>query len=273
VGEYCQKGITIDTMKYAVCVEYDGIPYCGWQKLSHAPSVQEEVEKALSKVANHGVDVICAGRTDSGVHGIGQVIHFESESLRNDKAWLLGGNTNLPSNIGFRWIRAVEPDFHARFSALDRHYRYVVLNRKMRPSLLHNHVTWHHPPLDELQMQRAADVLIGEHDFSSFRASACQARHAIREIKSITVSRKGDYIYIDICANAFLHHMVRNIVGSLFEVGSEIKPVEWFSELLAVKDRTQAGITAPANGLYFVSVSYPEKYKLPEGRYFPEFTI
>ena len=260
-------------MKYAVCVEYDGTPYCGWQKLSHSPSVQEEVEKALSKVANHSVDIVCAGRTDSGVHGIGQVIHFESESLRNDKAWLLGGNTNLPSAIGLRWIRAVEPDFHARFSALERNYRYIVLNRKMRPSLLHNRVTWYHQVLDEVKMQRAADILIGEYDFSSFRASGCQARHAIREIKNINISRKGDYIYIDICANAFLHHMVRNIVGSLFEVGSGAKPAEWFSELLLAKDRTQAGITASACGLYFVNVRYPKKYKLPEGTYFPEFNI
>ncbi len=260
-------------MKYAVCVEYDGTSFCGWQKLSHAPSVQEEVEKALSKVANHSVDIVCAGRTDSGVHGIGQVIHFESKSIRSDKAWLLGGNTNLPSSIGLRWIKTVDSDFHARFSALERTYRYVVLNRKMRPSLLHNRVTWYHQGLDEILMQQAANILIGEHDFSSFRASGCQARHAVREIKSIQITRQEDYIYIDICANAFLHHMVRNIVGSLFEVGSQNKVPEWFAELLETKDRRQAGVTAPACGLYFVSVAYPAKFQLPASVSFPEYSI
>ena len=260
-------------MKYAACVEYDGTPFCGWQKLSHAPSVQEEVEKALSKVANHSVEIVCAGRTDSGVHGIGQIIHFESSAKRSDKAWLLGSNTNLPFSVGLTWIKAIDDDFHARFSALDRRYRYVVFNRRMRPSLLHNRVTWFHKPLDELKMQQAASYLIGEFDFSSFRASACQARHARREIKEIDITRHGNYIYIDICANAFLHHMVRNIVGSLFDVGIGIKSPEWFAELLDIKDRTQAGITAPACGLYFVSVAYPEKFKIPENKQPPEFTI
>jgi tRNA pseudouridine38-40 synthase len=251
-------------MKYALCVEYDGTSYCGWQKLSHAPSVQQEVEKSLSKVANHTVDVVCAGRTDSGVHGIGQVIHFESDSERNDKAWLLGGNTNLPHNISFQWIKKVADDFHARFSALDRCYRYIILNKKARSALLHQRVAWFHTLLDEKKMQQAADKLIGEMDYSSFRASGCQARHARREIKEIKITRHGDFIYIDICANAFLHHMVRNIVGSLFDVGTGIKSPQWFAELVEIKDRTQAGVTAPACGLYFVSVTYPEKYQLPE---------
>jgi tRNA pseudouridine38-40 synthase len=260
-------------MKYALCVEYNGTPYCGWQKLSHAPSVQEEVEKALSTVANHPIDVVCAGRTDSGVHGIGQVIHFESNAIRSDKGWLLGGNTNLPSNIAFQWIKKVSNDFHARFSALERRYRYIILNRKMRPALLQQRVTWFHAFLDEKKMQQAANHLIGEMDFSSFRASGCQARHAKREIKAINIIRAGDYIYIDICANAFLHHMVRNIVGSLFDIGTGNKPPQWFIELLIAKDRTQAGITAPASGLYFVSVDYPEKYQIPKNKQLPEFTV
>ena len=260
-------------MKYALCVEYDGTDYCGWQRLSHAPSVQEEVEKSLSKVANHSVDIVCAGRTDSGVHGIGQVIHFESDSDRNDKAWLLGGNTNLPSSISFQWVKTVNDDFHARFSALERRYRYIILNRKARPALLHERVTWFHSALDERKMQKAADRLIGEMDYSSFRASGCQARHANREIKEVKITRYGDYITIDICANAFLYHMVRNIVGSLFEVGMEKKSPEWFTELLAIKDRTQAGVTAPACGLYFVSVSYPKKYQLPENNLPQEFIV
>ncbi len=260
-------------MRYALCVEYDGTSYCGWQKLSHAPSVQQQVEKALSKIANHPVEVICAGRTDSGVHGVGQIIHFDSDAVRDDKAWLLGGNTNLPFNIGFQWIKAVPDDFHARFSALDRRYRYIILNKKIRPSLLHQRVAWFRPLLDENKMQQAATYLIGELDFSSFRASGCQAKHARREIKEITVSRAGDYIYIDICANAFLYHMVRNIVGSLFDVGMGLRSPEWFAELLELKDRTQAGVTAPACGLYFVSVGYPEKYQIPENNQPPIFMI
>ena len=264
---------TMPTMKYAVCVEYDGTPYCGWQKLSHAPSVQQEVEKALSKVANHAVDIVCAGRTDSGVHGVGQIIHFESDAVRDEKAWLLGSNTNLPFSVGLRWIKAIDDDFHARFSALDRRYRYVILNRNIRPSLLHNRVAWHRHPLDVEKMQQAAKHLIGEYDFSSFRASGCQAHHARREIKSLSIQRDGDYIYIDICANAFLYHMVRNIVGSLFDVGNGIKPPEWFAELLSMEDRTQAGITAPACGLYFVSVSYPERFQIPENTCPPAFRV
>jgi tRNA pseudouridine38-40 synthase len=260
-------------MKYALCVEYDGTPYCGWQKLSHAPSVQQEVEQALSKIANHPVEVVCAGRTDSGVHGVGQIIHFESNAIRDNKAWLLGGNTHLPFSIGFRWIKVVNEDFHARFSALERHYRYIILNRNMRPTLLHQRVTWFHTPLDEKKMQQAANYLIGERDFSSFRASGCQARHAKRQIKKLHISRDGDYIYIDICANAFLHHMVRNIVGSLFAIGTGVKSPDWFVELLAIKDRTQAGVTAPACGLYFVKVSYPKQYQLPDNDHFPELLL
>ncbi|MCK5896252.1 MAG: tRNA pseudouridine(38-40) synthase TruA, partial [Cocleimonas sp.] len=187
-------------MKYALCVEYDGTLYCGWQKLSHAPSVQQEVEKALSTVANHTIDVVCAGRTDSGVHGIGQIVHFESDAIRNDKAWLLGGNTNLPFSIAFQWIKEVADDFHARFSALERRYRYIVFNQKMRPALLQKRVTWFHSYLNEEKMQQAANYLLGERDFSSFRASGCQAKHAKREIKEITISRQGDYLYIDIYA-------------------------------------------------------------------------
>lgn len=250
-------------MKYAACIEYDGTTYCGWQRLRDAPSVQAEVEKALSRVANHEVKLTCAGRTDSGVHGIGQVIHFESDAIRNEKAWRMGCNTNLPDNIVLRWIQAVDETFHARFSAQSRRYRYIILNYKTRPALLHKKVCWYRDALDENLMQEAASRLLGENDFSSFRASGCQAKHAMRELQEITVTRDGKFVYVDIVANAFLHHMVRNIVGSLFEVGDGRRTVEWFSELLEVKDRTQAGITAPACGLYFVSVEYPGEFGLP----------
>lgn len=250
--------------KYVACIEYDGTAYCGWQRLSHAPSVQEEVEKALSFVANHKIDLTCAGRTDSGVHGLGQVVHFESDAVRNEKAWRMGCNTNLPDDIALRWIRDIDDGFHARFSAVSRRYRYIVLNRKIRPALLNNKVCWFRDELDCHLMDQAAKFLLGENDFSSFRASGCQAKHARRELQEIVVSRKDDYVMIDIVANAFLHHMVRNIVGSLFEVGTKRKSPTWFKELLAIKDRTQAGITAPACGLYFVSVKYPEEYQIPD---------
>lgn len=255
-------------MKYAACIEYDGTAYCGWQRLKHSPSVQEEVEKALSQVANHSVSLTCSGRTDSGVHGIGQIVHFESEATRDEKSWRMGCNTNLPDDVVLRWIQPIEDTFHARFSALSRRYRYIILNDKIRPALLHKKVCWFRDDLDEGLMQDAASRLLGENDFSSFRASGCQAKHAMRELQKITVSRDGHYIYVDIIANAFLHHMVRNIVGSLFEVGSGRELPEWFDELLRLKDRTKAGITAPACGLYFVSVEYPAEFNLPE-RYSP----
>ncbi len=260
-------------MKYAACIEYDGTNYHGWQRLKDTPSVQEEVEQALSRVANHLIQVTCAGRTDSGVHGIGQVIHFESDASRDEKAWCMGCNTNLPDNIVLRWIQQMDDDFHARFSATSRRYRYIILNHKIRPALLDNKVCWFRENLDESLMQDAANRLIGEHDFSSFRASGCQAKHAMRELQEITITRDGKYVYVDIVANAFLHHMVRNIVGSLFEVGTKRHSPAWFSELLTVKDRSQAGITASACGLYFVSVDYPKRFELPDKASPPSFGI
>ena len=259
--------------KYVACIEYEGTKYHGWQRLSHASSVQEEVEKALSFVANHEVAISCAGRTDSGVHGIGQIIHFESDAKRNEKAWRMGCNTNLPDDIVLRWIQPVDDDFHARFSARSRRYRYIILNNQIRPALLNKKVCWYREALDEKPMQEAATLLLGEHDFSSFRAAGCQAKHAIRELQEIKVTREGSYVYVDIVANAFLHHMVRNIVGCLLEVGDSRRPVEWISALLDVKDRTQAGITAPACGLYFVSVDYPSKFDLPKKAEPPYFGL
>ena len=260
-------------MKYAACIEYEGTAYCGWQRLSHAPSVQEEVEKALSFVANHKIDLTCSGRTDSGVHGIGHIVHFESDSHRNEKAWRMGCNTNLPDDIALRWIMPIDDTFHARFSALSRRYRYIILNHQIRPALLNNKVCWFRDNLDETLMQEAAQMLLGENDFSSFRASGCQAKHAMRELQEIEVTRDGHYIYIDIVANAFLHHMVRNIVGSLFEVGTKRENPTWFEQLLSIKDRTKAGITAPACGLYFVSVEYPSQFELPAIANPPRFCL
>ena len=251
-------------MKYAACIEYIGTAYFGWQRLSHGPSVQGEVEKALSSLANHKIELTCSGRTDSGVHGIGQIVHFESDAARDEKAWIMGTNTNLPDDIALRWIQVVDDEFHARFTARSRRYRYIILNQKTRPALLDKKVCWFRYQLDESAMQDAATRLLGENDFSSFRAAGCQAKHAMRELQEITVTREHQYIYVDIVANAFLHHMVRNIVGSLFQIGTGDRSPQWFAELLEIKDRTQAGITAPACGLYFVSVEYPEKFNLPE---------
>ena len=256
-------------MRFVACIEYNGTAYCGWQRLSHAQSVQEEVEKALSKVANQQIEVTCAGRTDSGVHALGQIIHFDTDVERPLKAWMFGANTNLPDDIAVRWVKKSEASFNARFSANLRRYRYVILNRKARPALFNQQVSWIYEPLDTAAMHRAAQALVGEHDFSSFQAASCQSRHARREIKEVNVSRDGDYVYIDVAANAFLHHMVRNIVGSLVMVGKGVWKVEFMGELLLLKDRKKAGPTARARGLYFVHVHYPpewmmsDTYKLP----------
>lgn len=260
-------------MKLAACVEYDGTAFCGWQRLSHASTVQASVEKALSNVADEKVEIICAGRTDSGVHASGQIIHFETQAERPMRGWLFGSNVKLPDGIALRWVQPVADDFHARFSAMSRRYRYVILNRWAKPAILKNKVAWCHHALDAEAMHLAAQALMGEHDFSSFRASGCQAAHARRNIQHIAVSRSGDFIYIDVVANAFLHHMVRNIVGSLLEVGSGEHPIEWMAELLAQQDRKLAGMTAAAAGLYFVYVEYPAHFALPASYMLPEYTL
>ena len=259
-------------MHIALGIEYDGSGFCGWQMQRHGTrTVQQELEKALSIVADEPVQVVCAGRTDTGVHATGQVVSFETSSVRPDKAWVLGVNAHLPDDVASLWASQVAEDFSARFSATARQYRYVILNRRARPALLNKRVTWRYDSIDTEAMHQAAQVLIGEQDFSSFRSSACQAEHARRCVHFINVHRKGDFIYIDIEANAFLHHMVRNIVGSLLEVGLGEKPLDWIGELLALQDRTQAGITAPADGLYLVKVSYPDEWNLPDYCYVPEF--
>lgn len=260
-------------MKFAACIEYDGSRFYGWQRLGHAPTVQAQVEQALSRVADHAISVVCAGRTDTGVHGIGQVIHFETQAVRAARGWLFGCNAHLDEGVAMRWIQPVDEAFHARFSARSRRYRYIILNRTARPALLHQRVCWQYQPLDVMAMHTAAQVLRGEHDFSSFRAAGCQARHALREVLELQVSRSGDYVYVDIVANAFLHHMVRNIVGSLLKVGQGERPVDWLAALLAARDRTVAGPTAPAAGLYFVHVDYPPGFGLPEGYTLPAFAM
>lgn len=258
-------------MRIAVGVEYDGSSFNGWQRQSHAPSVQGEVERALSKVADHPVLVTCAGRTDSGVHGLQQVVHFDSEAQRPEKAWVMGCNSVLPNTVAIRWAKPVSNAFHARYGARSRSYRYVILNRLQRPALLSNRVAWIWQPLDAEAMHRAAQALVGEHDFSAFRAAGCQANHPRRDLQRIAVSREGEFVYIDIAANAFLHNMVRIISGSLIAVGRGEQAEAWVGELLSGRDRTVGGITAPSGGLYFVGPRYPEEFDIPVCTQLPRF--
>lgn len=249
--------------KIALGIEYDGSRYFGWQRQQEVASVQGCLEQALSKVAAHPVSVFCAGRTDAGVHATGQVVHFTTNAVRKDAAWTMGVNTHLPPDIAVRWVKTVEEDFHARFSATARRYRYVIYNHRYRPAILQQGVTHYHQPLDEQRMQRAAQSLLGENDFTSFRAVQCQSRTPWRNVKHVNITRLGHYIVVDIKANAFVHHMVRNIVGSLMEIGCGNQPETWMADLLAVKDRTQAAATARAEGLYLVAVDYPARFDLP----------
>ena len=250
-------------MRIAAGIEYDGTDFCGWQAQDGSRTVQAAVECAFSTVAAHPISVVCAGRTDSGVHAMGQVVHFDSDANRRPRSWLLGANANLPKDVSVVWVKPVAQDFHARFSALARTYRYVILNRMTRPAILRNRVCWHHPPLDPDRMVLAARHLVGEHNFSSFRALACQAKHPVRTIHRLEVQRRGDYIHLDITANAFLHHMVRNIAGVLIAVGEGEREPDWVQELLMARDRRVGGVTGPAGGLYLAEVQYPARYDLP----------
>ena len=262
----------MSSTRIALGIEYNGSQFCGWQMQLHGTrTVQAFVEQALSKVADHPVKVICAGRTDTGVHATSQVVHFDTDSERLSKAWIMGANVHLPHDVSVIWAKQVDDAFSARFSAIKRCYRYIIFNRRSRPAIHSSQVSWIYDDLDIDAMHEAAQALIGKHDFSSFRSSICQAKHAVRIMDSISVVREGDYIYIDVRANAFLHHMVRNIVGSLLMVGKGERQVKWMAELLAIKDRTKAGPTAPAAGLYLVAVEYPPEYELPSSAIMPRY--
>ena len=251
-------------MRVALGVEYDGTDYCGWQAQKNGASVQAAVEKALSFVANAPVVVVCAGRTDAGVHGQCQVVHFDTDALRDPRAWVLGGNAHLPQSVALRWAMPVADDFHARFSAQARRYRYTLINRPTRPALQRRHCAWERGKLDVDAMQSAARCLLGTHDFTSFRTVACQAKSPVRSLLDINLHRDGEQVVMEIEANAFLHHMVRNIMGSLIDVGLGVRPVEWIAELLAARDRKQAGITGEARGLVFIGPRYPRAFGLPD---------
>ena len=247
-------------MRVALGIEYDGTSYNGWQRQKTGLGVQQRVEEALSVVANHPVEVICAGRTDTGVHASGQVVHFDTSSERSERGWLLGANSNLPEDVNVSWVKPVTDDFHARFSATARSYRYVVLNQLQRSALHRNRAWWVYEPLDAAKMHEAAQRLVGEHDFSAFRAAGCQASTATRVIRHIAVSRSGDWLTLDVTANAFLQHMVRNITGTLATVGLGEQGVDWVTEVLESRDRKAGGIAAPAHGLTLVDVEYPETF-------------
>jgi tRNA pseudouridine38-40 synthase len=249
-------------VKLALGLEYDGSGFYGWQVQAAVRTVQACVEEALSKIADHPVTVYCAGRTDTGVHARGQVIHIETHSHREARAWVLGTNVNLPRDISILWARPVEDDFHARFSAIGRSYRYLILNRPTRPVC--PQITWECRHLDENSMQEAANYLVGEHDFSVYRAQGCQAKNPVRTIYRLDVTRKGSIIVIEIEANAFLYHMVRNIVGVLMAIGRGEASPSWAKDVLDGGKRTHGGITAPAEGLYLTGIRYPAKYSLPQ---------
>lgn len=250
-------------MRFAMGLEYDGSAFLGWQIQKHGPSVQSCVEQAFSAVADHPVHVTCCGRTDTGVHAVCQVAHFDSAAPRAERSWILGANSHLPRGVAVLWLRPVPDDFHARFSAFSRTYRYRILNRWIRPALDATRCSWYRKPLDEHAMHRAAQYLLGEHDFSAFRAASCQARHAVREIQDLTVTRSGSEVIITVTANGFLYHMVRNIAGCLMAVGSGEKPEEWLQHLLGCRDRSRAAPTAAPEGLYFMGARYPLAYALP----------
>lgn len=250
-------------MRIAVGIEYDGAPYCGWQSQHEGVGVQSVVEAALSAVADEPIAVQCAGRTDAGAHAVCQVAHFDTNAVRSDRSWVLGTNKHLPNSACIRWAREVPAHFNARFSADSRSYVYLLTNRLSRTGLWHGRAAWEYRPLDEDRMADAARRLVGEHDFTSFRAAACQANHPLRTVHQLEVQRDGELLAVHITANAFLQHMVRNIVGVLVKIGTGEREPDWAAQVLAARDRREAATTAPACGLYFLNASYPSRFGLP----------
>jgi tRNA pseudouridine38-40 synthase len=255
--------VTPPGRRVAALIEYDGTDYAGWQSQTHAASIQDAVQAALSFVAGHPIVAICAGRTDAGVHAVGQVIHFDTHAARTPRAWVLGANTKLAPSIALQWAGEVGMGFHARHKAVRRVYRYLILNRSARSALQRTRTAWIHRPLDAPAMHGAAQALIGEHDFSAFRSIECQSQTTIRRIDAIEVTRVGDLVSLQITANAYLHHMVRNIVGTLIDAQRESDPRAAMAGVLASADRRLAGATAPAAGLYLWRVDYPQDYAIP----------
>jgi tRNA pseudouridine38-40 synthase len=252
--------------RLALGVEYDGSGFAGWQFQSHARSVQGDLQQALSQVADHPVELTAAGRTDAGVHALEMVAHFDTSAERPLHAWVLGTNANVAPEISVLWAHVVPGDFHARHQATARRYHYRILDRRVRPALERQRVCWIRHELDAGRMHAAAQVLVGHHDFSAFRAAECQSPTPLRKLTDVSVERNGPYVDLRLCANAFLHHMVRNIAGSLILVGRGERPVEWLQEVLLGRDRREAGPTAPPEGLYFAGADYPAGFGLPSGK-------
>lgn len=250
-------------MRIAVGIEYNGLAYAGWQHQGHAPTVQQAVEQALSRVADQAVKVMAAGRTDAGVHALGQVAHFDTSAQRTPRAWLLGANANLSRDVALTWAQPVSDEFHARFSAQRRRYRYVILNRTARSGVLDTRMAWVYYPLDAQRMAQAAQSLLGTHDFSSYRATACQSKKPVKTVYELSVHRRDEMIVLDIEADGFLHHMVRNIVGVLLAIGRGEREIAWAKEVLDAHDRNAGGVTASPHGLYFVHAVYPEHFAIP----------
>ncbi|WP_417521322.1 tRNA pseudouridine(38-40) synthase TruA [Marinobacter sp.] len=263
---------TIGAGRVALAFEYDGRGFHGWQlQKSGVRSVEAELTKAVEKVANHDVNLVCAGRTDTGVHASYQIAHFETSAVRPLRSWVMGINTALPFDIAVHWAGNAREDFHARFSAVYRRYRYVIYNSPVRPGIQRGQVSWTFRELDAELMHDAAQALVGEHDFSSFRAAGCQSRTPIRFLEQIKVTRKANFVVIDVQANAFLHHMVRNIAGALMAVGAGHQSSCWIHDILLAKDRRLAGVTAPPHGLYLVDVGYPDGFGIPAAECGPGF--
>jgi tRNA pseudouridine38-40 synthase len=253
-------------VRIALGIEYDGSKFSGWQiqdPVQQVRTVQAALEAAVSAVANHPVGVVCAGRTDAGVHATAQVVHFDTTAERTERAWVFGINANLPKDVCVLWAKPVSDEFHARFSAVRRAYRYTIFTRRVRPTFLAYRVTWEHRPLDGERMRAAAQALLGEHDFSSYRAVACQAKSPVRTLHRLDLTQQGPFVHLDLEANAFLHHMVRNIAGVLMAIGAGEREPAWAGEVLEARDRTLGGVTAPPHGLYLTRVDYPEVHALP----------
>ena len=250
-------------MRIALGVEYDGRRFHGWESQRNARTVQDSLEQALARVADEPVRTVCAGRTDAGVHGLGQVVHFDTRAERSERSWVFGANANLPGDVAVLWARPVGEEFHARFAAMGRSYRYVIFNRPVRPAVLKGLVSWECRPLDVVPMAEAAATLLGEHDFSAFRAAGCQARSPVRTLHRLDVRRDAEMVFLEVEANAFLQHMVRNLAGVLMAIGDGRRPPEWAAEVLAGRDRRLGGVTAPPHGLYLTAVRYGPEHDLP----------
>jgi len=252
-------------MRFALGIDYEGTHYRGWQTQQEGvPSIQSTIEDVLSRIADHPVIIHAAGRTDAGVHASGMVAHFDTHAIRGHKSWLLGSNTWLPKDIALRWIHPVSEDFHARFKAVARRYRYIIFNSGQRSSQLAGKVTWHYHPLNFERMKIAANYLVGQHNFNSFRAVGCQSRNPNRHVHFLNLTKRGSLIILDIQADGFLHHMVRNIMGCLLEIGQGMYEIDHIDTMFAAEDRRAAGITAPADGLYFIQSYYPDQFDLPQ---------